>query len=632
MTCPQCGSAIEQGARFCGVCGHRVEASAAAPARVKETAPRGGARTPLRPATPIPDPATAAPPPPPTASQPSSPARPASPSAASSSRTLTSPEKPRAAQSGSNRKVSEKLSEIAIVPAAGGDDPYIGTTLNGRFTVEKKLGEGGFGAVYNGVQLLTGRKVAIKLLHPEMTRDQNVVARFRREGQVLCSLRDAHTITTYDFDQTADGTLFIAMELLEGRSLHDVFHDEAPIAWQRMLKIMSEMCSSLEEAHTLGIVHRDLKPENIYLEHRPGNPEFVKILDFGIAKVMRGDGGGIGGDMSPQLTATGQTLGTLEYMSPEQLMGKPLDGRSDIYGLGVVAFEMLTGRLPFPDAVGPAALISAQLKKTPPTPSKINTRGSMPPEVDSLILKMLAKDKNQRFRDAAELRSATEDVLSTLGRPSSSRAASSPSSPAPSSGSGRTPSSPPPASSSRAQPPSQPPPSGPGAAERQARSSWVVPSHAPHATSSGPVMSGGGALGSTPGPHAPGNERPGQVPHEINMSPAVITARSAAPPPAVTRGQMPVAPVASAPPVTAGIVSPGHTDPPWAGHRPVGSSISPGSPGRPRASAGPASAVERERDPAPIARPGAGSTPWMWIAVAAILFLAIVIGGILALR
>jgi len=113
------------------------------------------------------------------------------------------------------------------------------------------------------------------------------------------------------------------------------------------------------------------------------------------------------------------------------------------------------------------------------------------------------------------------------------------------------------------------------------------------------------------------------------MSPAVITARSAAPPPAVTRGPMPVA---SAPPPTAGIVSPGHTDPPWAGHRPVGSSVSPGAPGRPRASAGPAGAVERERDPAPIARPGAGSTPWMWIAVAAILFLAIVIGGVLALR
>jgi serine/threonine-protein kinase len=289
-------------------------------------------------------------------------------------------------------------------------DPYIGITLNNRFLIEEKLGEGGFGAVYRGTQEATGRKVALKLLHPEMTRDGNVVERFRREGQVLCSLRDAHTITTYDFDQTSDGTLFIAMELLEGRSLHEVFHREAPIDWRRILKIVAEMCSSLAEAHALGIVHRDLKPENVYLEDRPGNPEFVKILDFGIAKVVRGEAGA---PQAPQLTATGQTLGTLEYMSPEQLMGKQLDGRSDIYALGVVAYEMITGRLPFPDAIGPAALITAQLKKTPDVPSVANPRGAIPPAIDRLILKMLAKDKANRYQDASELRHACEQLLAT---------------------------------------------------------------------------------------------------------------------------------------------------------------------------------------------------------------------------
>ena len=124
-----------------------------------------------------------------------------------------------------------------------------------------------------------------------------------------------------------------------------------------MFKILGEMCSSLDEAHKQGIVHRDLKPENIYLEKRPQHPEFVKILDFGIAKVMKGDGSV--DPHAPQLTATGQTLGTLEYMSPEQLMGKQLDGRSDIYALGVLAYELITGRLPFPDAKGPAGLITA---------------------------------------------------------------------------------------------------------------------------------------------------------------------------------------------------------------------------------------------------------------------------------
>ena len=371
VSCPKCATPLESGARFCGVCGNRLdEPRPPAPDRFDGAATamdKPSLKLPLsghRPAVTPPAPAKA----PPVA------------------RATPKPMKP--------------------------EDPYIGSVLNGRFTVEAKLGEGGFGAVYRGVQNATGRKVAIKLLHPEMTRDQNVLARFRREGQVLCALRDAHTITTYDFDQTPDGTLFIAMELLQGKSLHEIFHDEAPIAWQRMLKVMSEMCSSLEEAHALGIVHRDLKPENVYLEARPGNPEFVKILDFGIAKVMRGDG--IAGDMSPQLTATGQTLGTLEYMSPEQLMGKPLDGRSDIYGLGVVAFELITGRLPFPDAVGPAALISAQLKKVPPSPSQAYPQGDIPEAVDQLIFKMLEKDKNNRFRDATELRREIDGILSTL--------------------------------------------------------------------------------------------------------------------------------------------------------------------------------------------------------------------------
>ncbi len=384
LSCPKCATPLEAGARFCGVCGNKLEdqppAAAAAPARPPER-PAAPDRS-IGAATAIDKPSLKMPL---TANRP--PAQvPAPPKPAPVPRATPKPIKP--------------------------EDPYIGSVLNGRFTVEAKLGEGGFGAVYRGVQNATGRKVAIKLLHPEMTRDQNVLARFRREGQVLCALRDAHTITTYDFDQTPDGTLFIAMELLQGKSLHEIFHEEAPIAWQRMLKVMSEMCSSLEEAHTLGIVHRDLKPENVYLENRPGNPEFVKILDFGIAKVMRGDG--ITGDMSPQLTATGQTLGTLEYMSPEQLMGKPLDGRSDVYGLGVLAFELITGRLPFPDAVGPAALISAQLKKVPPTPSQAHPEGEIPEAVDHLILKMLEKDKNNRFRDATDLRREIDGILSTL--------------------------------------------------------------------------------------------------------------------------------------------------------------------------------------------------------------------------
>jgi len=297
----------------------------------------------------------------------------------------------------------------ALKPKAPvGDEIYLNQVLNNRFKIEAKIGEGGFGAVYKGTQLATGRKVALKLLHPEMTKDENLVSRFRREGMVLCNLRDAHTITTYDFDQTPDGTLYIAMELLEGKSLHQVFHEQAPLGWKRVFKILIEMCSSLSEAHAQGIVHRDLKPENVYLETRPGNPEFVKILDFGIAKVMRGDSID---PQSPQLTATGQTLGTLEYMSPEQLMGKALDGRSDVYALGVVAYEMITGGLPFPDAKGPAGLITAQLKQTPPPPSARSPKANLPAAADRAILKALEKDKTNRHADVSAMAAALQEVI-----------------------------------------------------------------------------------------------------------------------------------------------------------------------------------------------------------------------------
>ena len=286
------------------------------------------------------------------------------------------------------------------------DDPLVGAVLCDRFRIEKKIGAGGFGAVYQGTQIKSGRSVALKVLHPDRTGDATVVKRFRREGEVLCSLRDVHTIITYDFDQTADGTLFIAMELLKGANLHEVFLKEAPIPWQRMLAIAKSICSSLSEAHESGIVHRDLKPENIFLEQRKGTADFVKVLDFGIAKIVSSDGA-----KSTQLTANGKTVGTLEYMSPEQLMGKELDGSSDIYSLGVVCYELMTGRLPFPDATGPVALITAQLKETPRVPSQVVPKKMIPPNVDDLIMKMLNKTPGERFSSAEALRLDISAIL-----------------------------------------------------------------------------------------------------------------------------------------------------------------------------------------------------------------------------
>ncbi len=448
MTCPSCNSPLEPNARFCGVCGYRLAPNrragpgAASPGAASPGAAPIGARvrapaTPPSQSRPNRSPAPSGPPASSGPAGASGAARPATagqgkspPLAVDASRPAVHPAivhaQPQAvaqAQVQSQAQAQRPAAAAGAGAAAGGaaarapakprkqsgDDVYLGQVLNNRFKIESKIGEGGFGAVYRGVQLATGRKVALKLLHPDMTKDDNLVARFRREGMVLCNLRDAHTITTYDFDQTPSGTLYIAMELLEGKSLHQVFHEEAPLDWKRVFKILTEMCSSLAEAHAQGIVHRDLKPENIYLESRSGNPEFVKILDFGIAKVMRGE---TIDPQSPQLTATGQTLGTLEYMSPEQLMGKALDGRSDVYALGVLAYEMITGRLPFPDAKGPAGLITAQLKQTPIPPSQACPQANLPRAADRAILKCLEKDKNNRYLDVSALAAALQEVIS----------------------------------------------------------------------------------------------------------------------------------------------------------------------------------------------------------------------------
>lgn len=293
------------------------------------------------------------------------------------------------------------------------DDPHIGQVLGGRYHILEQLGGGAHGYVYAGVQLGTERKVAIKLLRPEALDDPEIEGRFRHEGLVMCNLKSAHTVTTYDFAQTDDGAMYIVMEMLEGFTLRELVQEHAPLHWRRALRLTGQMCEALAEAHASGIVHRDLKPANIFIDERPDRPEFVKILDFGIAKILEGEPFGM--STIPKLTARGQTVGTLFYMSPEQLLGTRLDGRSDIYALGVLAFELLTGHLPFPDARKPAKLIAAQLRSEPPAPSTVVSDANIPEEIDALVLHMLEKE--------SERRPSAEDVLAQcteiLARPES---------------------------------------------------------------------------------------------------------------------------------------------------------------------------------------------------------------------
>jgi serine/threonine protein kinase len=293
-------------------------------------------------------------------------------------------------------------------------DVNIGLVLNGRYRVHERLGSGSHGHVYMGMQVGTERKVAIKLLRREALEDPELEARFQREGMVMCSLRSAHTITTYDFDQTADGIMYLVMELSDGRPLSRLIDEEAPIEWRRVLSMLGQICEALAEAHQNAIVHRDLKPANILVEARPGNRDFIKVLDFGIAKLLHGEP--IGMDTVPKLTARGQTIGTLRYMSPEQLMGAPLDGRSDIYTLGVLCFELLTKSVPFPEANKPAKLIAAQLRQEPDPPSTVHPAGRIPSGVDQLLLTMLAKEPDHRFGDAQALWQTCEAILAGAGQ------------------------------------------------------------------------------------------------------------------------------------------------------------------------------------------------------------------------
>jgi serine/threonine protein kinase len=282
------------------------------------------------------------------------------------------------------------------------EDKFVGTVVNDRYRIGARIAVGGFGAIYKATQINTSRNVAIKIMHEELGADANLVARFRREGVVLCNLRDAHTVTTYELDETPEGRLFIVMELLEGTNLLDVFRAAGKLPWTRMFAIIRNVCSALAEAHSLGIVHRDLKPANIYLERRRERDDFVKVLDFGIAKVMQESGINDGSE----LTVMGQAVGTLEYMAPEQLMGGKCDGRTDIYTVGVVAYEMITGNRPF-SAVG-LDLMTVQLTETPVAPSE---RAPVPASVDQVILRCLEPDSENRYPDVEALARAVEEVL-----------------------------------------------------------------------------------------------------------------------------------------------------------------------------------------------------------------------------
>ncbi|HWA76873.1 MAG TPA: protein kinase [Polyangiaceae bacterium] len=269
----------------------------------------------------------------------------------------------------------------------------IGQLVGGRFRVTGVLGEGGMGIVYVGEQQMgsTVRKVAIKTLHQHLSKDPSVNARFYRECGVVAQLEHPNTIKFYDFGETADGSLYIAMEFVAGRPLADVIRDEGPMDPERVTRVMRQVCGALDEAHAQGIIHRDLKPENVILTNRAGEKDVVKVLDFGIAARSESSDA----QKEQKLTQQGMVLGTPPYMSPEQFTGKALDARSDVYSLGVMVYEMLTGRLPF-EADTPWQWATQHMTAQPiPFDVSAPTK-NIPPAMRQAILKSLSKDRDQR--------------------------------------------------------------------------------------------------------------------------------------------------------------------------------------------------------------------------------------------
>ncbi|MDQ3366362.1 MAG: serine/threonine protein kinase, partial [Myxococcota bacterium] len=297
-------------------------------------------------------------------------------------------------------------------------DPLLGRVVgeiaDNQYRLLEKIAAGGFGAIYRGKHLTTGLDVAVKVLHPSHAADRNVIARFRREGTMLSSLRAPHTVTTYEFGEAADGMLYIVMELLRGVSLHERLRARGALPWRDALLIARAICSSLAEAHALGIIHRDLKPANVQLEPRPGSTDFVKVLDFGIAKIRRDTRIDDGND----LTTAGQMIGTIDYMSPEQILGATCDGRSDLFTVGIVLYEMIAGRRPFADSATPTSMLAALLTQTAPP---LSSWVEVSPALDELVQRCLHREPVDRFASVADLIAAIDSVLGAVDEESETR-------------------------------------------------------------------------------------------------------------------------------------------------------------------------------------------------------------------
>ncbi len=296
----------------------------------------------------------------------------------------------------------------AVKPSIPPDaDPLVGSVIQGRYKVLHQIGEGGMGVVYVAEHVEIEKKVALKVLRDDFSKRPEVVERFRQEARSASKIGHAHIVDVTDFGQLDDGGVYFVMEYLQGQGLSDLIRKQS-ITLERAVPIVTQIARALQAAHKLGIVHRDMKPENVFLVRREEEEDFVKILDFGIAKISDRDNEG------KRLTKTGMIFGTPEYMSPEQAAGKALDHRVDVYALGCIMFEMFTGKVPFDGDSFMAVLTQHMFEPVPPI-EELNPETDIPESVRNVVYKAMAKEPDERYPDMAAIETDLQRALGDAG-------------------------------------------------------------------------------------------------------------------------------------------------------------------------------------------------------------------------
>ncbi len=306
--------------------------------------------------------------------------------------------------------MAEPVSTTTGTSTAGGD-PLLGRIINDRFKVLSVIARGGMGKVYRAEQAPLGRIVALKVLQPNYNgeNDPEFHKRFFLEASIVSKLTHPNTVTLYDYGQSSDNVYFMAMEYLEGRTLHRLLREESPLEVGRALHILIQACRALREAHKHGVIHRDLKPANLFLIRHDEDPDFVKVLDFGLLKRT---------DETPEeaLTQTGLFMGSPKYMAPEQIRGERVSPATDIYSLGVILYEMLTGKVPF-ERASSVNLLMAHVSDPVPALIEANPLVQVPAAVEEIVYRCLAKRSDERYATTDDLIAAIKQAGASLGRP-----------------------------------------------------------------------------------------------------------------------------------------------------------------------------------------------------------------------